>query len=201
LAGDAAGDIAAWLGGLGLERYVQTFRDHEIDTEVLPELTDVDLEKLGVPLGHRKKLLRAIAGLTAAEAELRAAPGSISTASRAPEAERRQLTVMFVDLVGSTELAARLDPEDMAAVIRAYHKACTEVVERWGGHVAKYMGDGVLAYLAGRRRTRMRPSGRSGRVWSWSGRCGASTRRGRTWAAGARNGSGSRPGSASRRAS
>jgi class 3 adenylate cyclase len=96
--------IAAWLSGLGLERYVQTFRDHEIDTDVLPDLTDADLEKLAIPLGHRKKLLRAIAGLTAAAADLGAAPGSISAAPRTPEAERRQLTVLFVDLVGSTEL-------------------------------------------------------------------------------------------------
>ena len=128
MAGDAAGDIAAWLGGLGLERYVQTFRDHEIDTEVLSDLTDGDLEKLGIPLGHRKKLLRAIAGLTAAEPDLRAAPGAISSAPRASEAERRQLTVLFVDLVGSTALAARLDPEDMGRVIRAYHKTCAQVV-------------------------------------------------------------------------
>jgi class 3 adenylate cyclase/predicted ATPase len=140
-------DIAAWLGGLGLERYLQTFREHEIDTEVLPDLTDADLEKLGIPLGHRKKLLRALAALTAAAADLGAAPGSISSAPRVPEAERRQLTVLFCDLVGSTELSARLDPEDMAAVIRAYHGACAAAVERWGGHVAKYMGDGVLAYF------------------------------------------------------
>jgi class 3 adenylate cyclase/predicted ATPase len=140
-------NIAAWLGGVGLERYVQTFRDHEIDTEVLRDLTEADLEKLAIPLGHRKKLLRAIAGLTAAAADLGAAPGSISTAPRTPEAERRQLTVLFCDLVGSTALAARLDPEDMGGVIRAYQGACAETVERWGGHVAKYMGDGVLAYF------------------------------------------------------
>ncbi|HEX6113452.1 MAG TPA: AAA family ATPase, partial [Geminicoccaceae bacterium] len=147
MAGDAAGDIAAWLGGLGLERYVQTFRDHEIDTEVLSDLTDGDLEKLGIPLGHRKKLLRAIAGLTAAEPDRRAAPGAISSAPRASEAERRQLTVLFCDLVGSTELAARLDPEDLREVMRAYQAACVDVVGRFEGHVARFLGDGVLAYF------------------------------------------------------
>jgi class 3 adenylate cyclase len=140
-------DIAAWLGGLDLERYAQTFRDHEIDAEVLPELTDADLEKLGIALGHRKKLLRAIARLNLAEPELSPSALPISTTPRTAQAERRQLTVMFCDLVGSTALAARLDPEDMGQVIRAYHRVCAETVERWGGHVAKYMGDGVLAYF------------------------------------------------------
>jgi class 3 adenylate cyclase/predicted ATPase len=141
-------DVAAWLHDLGLGRYGQAFRENEIDSDVLRELTESDLEKLGIPLGHRKKLLRAIAGLSAAEADPRAAPGAVSSAPPRPlEAERRQLTVMFIDLVGSTELAARLDPEDMAAAIRAYHGACAAAVERWGGHVAKYMGDGVLAYF------------------------------------------------------
>ena len=147
LAGDVTVDIAAWLCGLGLERYVQTFRDNEIDAEVLCDLTEGDLEKLSIPLGPRKKLLRAITALTSAAPERAAAPPPLLTTLRTPEAERRQLTVLFCDLVGSTELAARLDPEDMGQVIRAYQGACTEVVERWGGHVAKYMGDGVLAYF------------------------------------------------------
>jgi class 3 adenylate cyclase len=147
MAGEAAVDIAAWLGDLGLERYVQTFRDHEIDTEVLSDLTDADLEKLAIPLGHRKKLLRAIAGLSVAEPELSRSPLLISATPRPAEAERRQLTVLFCDLVGSTELSGQLDPEDMGAVIRGYQQCCAEVVERWGGHVAKYMGDGVLAYF------------------------------------------------------
>ena len=116
---------------------------------MLSELTEADLEKLGVLLGHRKKLLKAIADLAARAGD--AAPASGAEAAqrtdRATGAERRQLTVLFCDLVGSTELAARLDPEDMGAVIRAYQARCTEVVERWGGHVAKYMGDGVLAYF------------------------------------------------------
>jgi class 3 adenylate cyclase/predicted ATPase len=142
LAGGAAADIAAWLQDLGLERYAQAFRDHDIDAEVLRDLTEADLEKLAIPLGHRKKLLRAIARLTEHTDPSRSYP-----TPRALKAERRQLTVMFVDLVGSTELAGRLDPEDMAQVIGAYQECCAEVIERWEGHVANYIGDGVLAYF------------------------------------------------------
>jgi class 3 adenylate cyclase len=144
-------DVATWLRDLGLEQYEQAFRDNAIDVEVLPDLTDADLAALGVLLGHRKKLLKTIAALQAPVAGEPAAgeavPLPASTPARSPEAERRQLTVLFVDLVGSTALAARLDPEDMGRVIRAYHETCTQVVERWDGHVAKYMGDGVLAYF------------------------------------------------------
>ena len=140
-------DIGAWLRDLGLERYADSFEAHAIDSEVLLELTEADLEKLGVVLGHRKKLLKAIAALRESDKEI-GEPGE-ADASRAPrrEAERRQLTVLFCDLVGSTELAARLDPEDMGRVIRAYQECCAQVIGRWGGHVAKYMGDGVLAYF------------------------------------------------------
>jgi class 3 adenylate cyclase len=131
-------EIGIWLSSLGLERYEPAFRDNAIDAEVLPELTEADLEKLGVLLGHRKRMLRAIAEL--GTAPLRAAP--------APErAERRQLTVMFCDLVGSTALAAGLDPEDLREVIGAYHRAVAEVVRSFDGFVAKYMGDGVLVYF------------------------------------------------------
>ena len=136
-------DIATWLKELGLERYEPAFRESEITAAVLPELTEADLKELGLPLGPRKLLLRAIASLPGS---LPAEPVPAST-TVSREAERRQLTVLFCDLVGSTELAARLDPEDMGAVMRAYHGACAEVIERWGGHVAKYMGDGVLAYF------------------------------------------------------
>jgi class 3 adenylate cyclase len=139
-------DVAAWLRDLGLERYEPTFRENEIDWDVLPELTESDLERLGLPLGPRKKLLKAIAALSTETAEVAIdampSPGTVTR-----EAERRQLTVLFCDLVGSTELARRLDPEDMGQVIRAYQGTCTETVECWGGHVAKYMGDGVLAYF------------------------------------------------------
>jgi len=130
-------DVASWLQTLGLERYAETFRDHEVDLDVVSELTEGDLEKLGIPLGHRKKLLRAIARLAEPETP-------VAGESPRAEAERRQLTVMFVDLVGSTELSTRLDPEDMGALIRAFQDCCAEVVNRWGGHLAKFMGDGAL---------------------------------------------------------
>src|SRR5262245_59986239 len=139
-------DVAGWLRGLGLERYEQTFRDNAIDAEVLPALTDADLEKLGVLLGHRKRLLKAIAELGKGEATATSLP-EVPVESSVPMAERRQLTVLFCDLVGSTALSTRLDPEDMGRVIPAYQSTCTDVVGRWGGHVAKYMGDGVLAYF------------------------------------------------------
>ena len=140
-------DIAAWLQGLGLERYVPAFRDNEIDWEVLPKLTSEDLREIGVAaIGHRRKLLDAIAALGAAvrTAAVTAAP---SDASAPTDAERRQLTVMFCDLVGSTELSARLDLEDLREVIAAYHRAVADVVGRFDGFVAKYMGDGVLIYF------------------------------------------------------
>jgi predicted ATPase/class 3 adenylate cyclase len=142
-------DIGSWLGGLGLERYAQAFRDNDIDAEVLPELTDADLEKLGVSLGHRRKILRAVAQRHEATATVgqpaEATPPAPVRAER--EAERRQLTLLFCDLVGSTELARRLDPEDMSNIVRDYQAACAEVIERWAGQVAKFMGDGVLAYF------------------------------------------------------
>src|SRR6516225_8995568 len=128
-------DVAVWLRSLGLERYEAAFRDNEIDWEVLPNLTSEDLKEIGVvPIGHRRKLLAGIAAIGA-------------TATAASEAERRQLTVMFCDLVGSTQLAARLDPEDFREVITAYHRAVADVVGGFDGFVAKYMGDGVLAYF------------------------------------------------------
>jgi class 3 adenylate cyclase len=144
-------DIRAWLRDLGLERYEEAFQENEIDAKILPKLTADDLKDIGVTtVGHRRKLLEAIAALAepavAPQAEP-SAPADVAPRARRAEAERRQLTVMLVDLVGSTALSARLDPEDMGQVIRSYQVACAEVVERWGGHVAKYMGDGVLAYF------------------------------------------------------
>jgi class 3 adenylate cyclase len=150
-------DIATWLRELGLERYEAAFRDNDVDAKILPKLTAEDLLAIGVTsVGHRRRLLEAMAALAPAAVE-RAAGFSIAEAEDKPrkgEAERRQLTVMFVDLVGSTELSARLDPEDVGQVIRSYQVACAEVVERWDGQIAKFMGDGVLAYSAGRGRTR-----------------------------------------------
>ena len=139
-------DLGGWLRRLGLDQYEATFRANEIDTDVLSELTEIDLEKLGVPLGHRKRLLKAIAGLGAPEK----LPPTLGPAPVRPEtdaAERRQVTVMFSDLVGSMALSARMDPEDLREVISAYQKCVAETVQRFGGFVAKYMGDGVLVYF------------------------------------------------------
>ena len=138
-------DVGGWLRSLGLGQYEAVFRANEIDADILPELTDVDLEKLGVPFGHRKRLLRAISGLTGAETL--AAPFASTGAKPQDAAERRQLTVMFCDLVGSTALSARFDPEELREEIRAYQNAVSGVVARYDGFVAKFMGDGVLAYF------------------------------------------------------
>ena len=133
-------DITAWLHGLGMQQYEAAFRDNAIDETVLPSLTTEDLKDLGVILvGHRRRLLDAIAAL-GTEAP---APAVTASPVRAG-AERRQLTVMFCDLVGSTELSARLDPEDMRGILGAYHRAVAEAVTRCDGCVASYRGDGVL---------------------------------------------------------
>ena len=143
-------DIGGWLRSLGLERYEAAFRENEIDETVLPSLTAEDLKDLGVGIvGHRRKLLDAIAVLRAyasAKAPTAEAP---PTLPKSPQdtAERRQVTVMFSDLVGSTALSARMDPEDLREVISAYQKCVAETVSRFSGFVAKYMGDGVLVYF------------------------------------------------------
>jgi class 3 adenylate cyclase len=137
--------IKAWLHALGLAQYATVFAENAIDLEILPDVTEVDLERLGVALGHRKRILRAIAALS----DARPAPGAPGTGPALPpsEAERRQLTVLFCDLVGSTALAVKLDPEDMREVIRAFQDSCAAVVTQMGGHVARFMGDGVLVYF------------------------------------------------------
>jgi class 3 adenylate cyclase/predicted ATPase len=139
-------DVGGWLRSLGFGEYEATFRENRIDADILAELDDDDLKQLGVPLGDRKRLLKAVAKLGTGES---AAKQADVTATPAPTdaAERRQLTMMFCDLVGSTALSARLDPEDMREVIGSYHRCCASLVERNGGFVAKYMGDGVLAYF------------------------------------------------------
>ena len=140
-------DVGGWLRSLGLAQYEPMFRAHEIDSEVLPELSEGDLEKLGIPLGHRKRLMKAIAligGPTMAPASKISAP--IEPSPR-ESAERRHLTVMFCDLVGSTALSTKLDPEDLRVVIGAYHKCVAATVAQFDGFVAKYMGDGVLIYF------------------------------------------------------
>jgi class 3 adenylate cyclase/predicted ATPase/DNA polymerase III delta prime subunit len=139
-------DVGDWLRSLGLGEYEAVFLENKIDAEVLADLTDGDLEKLGVPMGHRKRLLKAIASLNAIETPAKATSPT-PTPPTQDVAERRQLTVMFCDLVGSTAMSARLDPEDMRGVIGAYHRCCAAQIERNGGFVAKYMGDGVLAYF------------------------------------------------------
>ncbi|HWI28460.1 MAG TPA: adenylate/guanylate cyclase domain-containing protein [Stellaceae bacterium] len=145
-----ASSVTDWLRELGLEQYAPAFRDNDIDRAVLLELTAEDLTGLGVSsIGHRRKLLAAIAALRqdpAQSAMARKAEVAAPTPSGAL-AERRQLTVLFCDLVGSTELASRLDPEDLREIIAAYHRRVGEVLARHGGFVAKYMGDGVLAYF------------------------------------------------------
>src|ERR1700687_5552015 len=137
--------IADWLEKLDMSEYAERFEANRIDVSVLPDLTDQDLEKLGILLGDRRKILRAIRELADEAPVSSQAPAA--TDMRPGEAERRQLTVMFCDLVGSTALSAKLDPEDLRGIIRAYHRSCAALVEQNGGYVAKYMGDGVLAYF------------------------------------------------------
>src|SRR5918997_4219948 len=139
-------DIENWLRGLGLQQYITAFRENAIDAEVLPELTDADLEKLGILLGHRRRLLKAIAAL-AAPATAVLSPPVEPVPSSGDGAQRRQLTMMFCDLVGSTALAARLDPEDMREVIGTYQACVADLMRQHEGFVAKYMGDGVLVYF------------------------------------------------------
>jgi class 3 adenylate cyclase len=146
-------DVAVWLRSLGLERYEAAFRENEISERVLPSLTQEDLKEIGVgPVGHRRMLLEAIAALRADTGD-NAPSANLAVVSSAPNvspedrAERRQVTVMFSDLVGSTALSARMDPEDLREVISSYQKSVAETVGRFGGFVAKYMGDGVLIYF------------------------------------------------------
>jgi class 3 adenylate cyclase/predicted ATPase len=136
-------EIANWLEQLGLGQYAERFTENEIDVSVLAHLTDQDLKDIGVPLGHRRKLLAAIDAAQAASGR-----SAASIAPKTPDAaERRQVTVMFADLVGSTELSARMDPEDLRDIISSYQRYVTDVVRRFDGFVAKYMGDGVIAYF------------------------------------------------------
>jgi class 3 adenylate cyclase len=137
--------IADWLEKLGMSEYAQRFAENGIDLAALPHLTDQDLKDMGVLLGHRRKMLVAIAELASA-ATLSHAPVAGEPKSQ-ETAERRQVTVMFSDLVGSTALSARMDPEDLREVISAYQKCVSETVRRFSGFVAQYMGDGVLAYF------------------------------------------------------
>ena len=135
--------LGEWLKEQGLEQYAGVFADNDIDFDVLSDLAETDLEKLGLSLGHRRKLLRALAAL-------QPAPTQPETSPRTPEiqeAERRQVTVLFSDLVGSTALASAIDPEEMSALIRRYQDACAGAIARFDGFIAKFLGDGVLAYF------------------------------------------------------
>jgi class 3 adenylate cyclase len=147
----AMSTTAEWLTSLGMSEYAARFAKNDIDFTILRDLTDQDLEKIGVAsLGHRRKLLRAIADLKDVEkSEPDVAIAAVAPAGSRPQdtAERRQVTVMFSDLVGSTALAARMDPEDLREVISAYQKCVAGTVGHYDGFVAKYMGDGVLVYF------------------------------------------------------
>src|SRR5215468_11037168 len=140
--------IADWLKKLGMAEYAETFAENDIDMAVLPDLTDQHLKDLGVSLGHRLKMRRAIRELSNVSAAV-AAPSALLDIepTRRDDAERRQLTVMFTDLVGSTALSTMLDPEDLRSVIGAYDKCVAETVAGFDGFVARYMGDGVLIYF------------------------------------------------------
>jgi class 3 adenylate cyclase len=142
-------DVGGWLRRLGLEQYEAAFRENNVDGSILQSLTTEDLKELGVEsIGHRRKLLDAIA-------RMRTEPGAPMPLSGTPPetrrardtAERRHVTVMFCDLVGSTALSSHLDPEDMREIISAYQTSVSDTVRRYGGFVAKYMGDGVLIYF------------------------------------------------------
>ncbi|MEY2487197.1 MAG: hypothetical protein QOH39_2845 [Verrucomicrobiota bacterium] len=140
--------LLEWLKELGLEQYAGVLADNDIDFDILSDLTESDLEKLGLSLGHRRKLLRALAALHPAASQ----PQTASSAEAGPvatekEAERRQVTVLFSDLVGSTALANEIDPEDMSALIKRYQDVCAGAIARFDGFIAKFMGDGVLAYF------------------------------------------------------
>src|SRR6201993_2854621 len=139
-------DLGNWLRTLGLERFEAPFRENAIDETVLSDLTEDHLRELGLPLGARIKLLKAIAALPK-KTTIGAAAGMEVSSARGDSAERRQVTVMFSDLVGSTALSTRMDPEDLRKLISAYQKCVAETVRRFGGFVAKYMGDGVLVYF------------------------------------------------------
>jgi class 3 adenylate cyclase len=139
--------IADWLERLGLGQYTQRFAENEIDVTVLRHLTDQDLREIGVPLGHRRKILAAIREDMGSSTPVTSEPVEHLEPTGQASAERRQITVMFSDLVGSTALSARMDPEDLREVISAYQKCVAEAVPRFGGFVARYFGDGVLVYF------------------------------------------------------
>ena len=142
-----ADDIRQWLEELELDKYGDVFVENEITLRDVGELSDDDLKELGIPMGPRRRLLRAISNQAGRSGKSTSEKTPIEVQARSTTAERRQLTVMFCDLVGSTALSRQLDPEDLRDVIRRYQDAVAGAVSRYGGHVAKYLGDGVLAYF------------------------------------------------------
>ncbi|MFN0300538.1 MAG: AAA family ATPase [Burkholderiales bacterium] len=138
-------DVKTWLEALGLAKYAPSFAENEIDFEALPHLTESMLAQLGLPIGPRAKVLAAIAALRAPASSAERAPGGANEPHA--EAERRQVTILFADLADSTKLAVRLDPEDLGVLMQAYQQACAGVIERYAGHIAQYMGDGIVAYF------------------------------------------------------
>ncbi|MFQ5564845.1 MAG: AAA family ATPase [Paracoccaceae bacterium] len=140
-------DLEAWLRSIGCGSYIEAFRENDVTADLLGELSGDDLKELGLNLGDRKRFLRAVAELKAAGAQDPAAPDQSPESLHHAHAERRRLTVMFVDLIGSTALSSRLDPEEWSEVIREYQDAVAGVVTRFEGHIAQYLGDGVLCYF------------------------------------------------------
>ena len=141
-------DIAAWLEHLGLTKYTPIFSENELELADLSELSDDDLKEIGLPLGPRRRILKAIRARDVGDRVPRESTGDdAADAHTHVEAERRQLTVMFCDLVGSTALSQKLDPEDYREIIGSFQKTVSEAVRRFDGYVAKYLGDGVLAYF------------------------------------------------------
>src|SRR4029453_10564742 len=144
--------LAEWLGRHGLGQYAQRFAENNIDYSVLPDLTEDDLEKVGVLLGNRKKFPKPIAAVGAGSQTADTSKVSLAGTEATPPAQRRdaefrQITVMFCDLVGSTELSVKLDPEDLQKLVDAYPRECSTAIRRYGGEVARYFGDGVMAFF------------------------------------------------------
>ena len=138
--------IAGWLERLGLAQYIPVFAENVVDIDVLFDLTEADLERLGIPLGDRKRILRAIAGYQQSSTP-RTTVTAGTVASPLSDAERRHLTVLFCDLVGSTGFAVELDPEELSGVIRRFEDTCASVIKHFGGYIGRFMGDGLLVYF------------------------------------------------------
>jgi class 3 adenylate cyclase len=154
-------DLKQWLEELGLGKYLKAIEGHDVDLSVVPDLTEGDLEKIGLSLGHRRKFLAAAAKLRA-EAPSLVEPMDHSPTQPRTATERRQVTVVFVDVVGSTALGAKIDPEDLLLLLRRYREECVAVIRKYEGFVAQYLGDGMLVYFGFRKAKSTQPSGLSG---------------------------------------